>query len=73
MSAVVTTPRSELRKRWAVPTRIEALENDADVSDGRDETLNQKLDSIKNRMTGMLIAVTSSAVLLAANLLIGRH
>lgn len=50
--------------------RVERLEEDADVVEIVVAELGDKLDSFNARLTGLIVAAASSAVLLAANLVL---
>ena len=67
-----TMPRNERRRSWSESVRIEAAEQDLDTFDDQFVSLNNKIDRLTARATGLLIALTSSAILLAINLVMGR-
>ena len=52
--------RTEVRQSWAIPTRVSALEQDADQADDRHDALVGELQAIKGRLTGILCAIVGS-------------
>jgi hypothetical protein len=64
--------RSEARSRYDVDTRIGLLESDADAFELDLLRINQRLDKLLWAMIGMIISLTTGAVLLAINLVVAR-
>lgn len=62
--------RTEKRTGYDDHTRITLLENDADEAEERQERIEKKLDTIRNWLLTGAITFGSSAVLLAANIVI---
>lgn len=52
--------RTEVRNEWAIPTRVSALEQDADMADDRHDALVGELQAIKGRLTGIFCAIVGS-------------
>ena len=63
-------PRTADRDGFTAPTRIRLIETDLDHIDQRFDDLDARVDGIKNVLTGLLIAIATSAVLLAVNLVV---
>lgn len=68
--AGVQLHRTRDRRHLEVIVRVERLEEDADVVEFSVAELGDKLDSFNARLTGLIVAAASSAVLLAANLVL---
>ena len=64
--------RREQRKTFSQVTRLSLLEDDADECESRAEQLAAKLDSARNKLTGILIGVIVGNIALILNLL-GRQ
>lgn len=62
--------RTRDRRHLEVIVRVERLEEDSDVVEFSVAELGDKLDGLKARLTGLIVAAASSAVLLAANLVV---
>lgn len=65
------TPRTEQRKRFALPVRVELAENDLDTHDRAFSRMESKLDKLNARATGLLISMTTATLLLAIDVV--RH
>lgn len=65
--------RTEQRKRYAIPVRIELAEGDLDTHDRRFADLMGKLDKLNARATSLLIAMVTTTIMLAGNLVWVHH
>lgn len=62
--------RIEERSTFEIPVRVTLLEGDADKGEGALEAFRLELRGIRNVMVGLLISVSTGAVLLAVNLMV---
>ncbi len=60
--------RVEERKEFEVPVRVTLLEGDVDRGDEALEAFRQELRGIRNVLVGLLVSVSTAAILLAINL-----
>lgn len=63
--------RSARREQFSEPVRLTLLESDIDDMQTSVETLRRTLESIRNVLIGLLVSITTAAVLLALNLVVG--
>lgn len=70
--AAVQLHRTIERRHLTVPVRVERLEEDEDVSDGRYTTLEDKMDRMNARLLGMIVSTAGAALVFAANLVISH-
>lgn len=63
--------RRDERRDYTAETRIGLLETDADVSEAHYADLKSELKAINKTLTGVFIALATSAVLMAVNILVG--
>lgn len=63
--------RTEQRRRFAVPVRVELAETDLDNHDRRFAEVMGKLDKLNARAIGILISMMTTSVLLAVD--VARH
>jgi hypothetical protein len=64
--------RAEQREKFEDGTRLRLLESDADKFELDLLRINQRLDKLLWAMLGMIISLTTGAVLLAINLMVTR-
>jgi hypothetical protein len=64
--------RTEQREKFEDTTRLRLLESDADKFELDLLRINQRLDKLLWAMLGMIISLTTGAVLLAINLMVTR-
>lgn len=60
--------RVQERKGFEVPVRVTLLEGDADKGDKALEAFRLELRGIRNVLVGLLVSVSTAAILLAVNL-----
>lgn len=60
----------ESRDRFDVPTRLALLEGDADRTDDAMEHLKEEMKAQTRILMGVLVAVATSAVMLAINIVV---
>lgn len=70
--------RRMARKDYVEPIRISMLEDDADALEAftksLSETVSKEMVALRNRLTGILIAVTTGSIMLTVNaILLGRQ
>lgn len=66
------TSRREQRKAFSQQTRLSLLEDDADECEGNYNSLISKLDSARNRLTGILIGIIVGNIAIFWNLLASK-
>lgn len=59
--------RSADRIGFDIPGRLTLLERDADIAEARYKELDERLDGIQKSINGVLVALTTSSILLAVN------
>jgi hypothetical protein len=64
--------RTEQRIGMDVEVRIRLLEADMDHYEHAGEAINRRLDKMMGILTGVLVALTTSSILLAVNLLVSQ-
>lgn len=68
----MNTPRTQARYGFEIPVRVTLVENDLDEVDKQHDRLSDEIASVKKVLVGILVSLTTSAVLLAINLVVSR-
>jgi hypothetical protein len=63
--------RSADREGFDLPGRVRLIEGDLDKSDEFFGALRDEIHAVRAILTGVLIAVTTTAIMLAVNLVVG--
>lgn len=66
------TGRSNARRHMELETRMFLIEGDMDASDAGLARVGQMLNKILYTLVGLLVSVTTAAILLALNLVVGQ-